>query len=230
MATSPIKNVDETVEALEYLAFFRNFAKLTFNQHVEAIYWKATDDHQQAKRALLIRDQDSQVTIVNKQLLLWFALQKFSQQTEDKISFAKGTADGDPYMISAKLQLVPTLKYKPDGTSTGYRQINVPHVDESRLGDFRNFHFVHGSVIRLYCFADKKQIKVLAIDEKEGNRAINHLLKLVQPEWLLGTAEEHGYTGKPPKDTDKPDLLGITSRCAQLHLSNPHGKLYRIFV
>jgi hypothetical protein len=228
--TAPIKDLDKTLEALEGLEFFRNFAKLAFNHHVNAIYWKATEEHKTAKRALLITDKDSQISIANKQLLLFFSLQKFTQQTEDKISFAKGTAEGDPDMIRAKIQLNPALKYMPDGSSTGYRYISVPHIDEAKLGEFRDFYFIHGSITRLYCFADKKQIKVLAIDEKEGNRAINELLKLVQPKWKLGTAEEHGYTGKPPKDIKDPALLGIKSHGAELQLSDAHGKLYKIFI
>jgi hypothetical protein len=228
--TAPIKDLEKTVAALEGLAFFRGFAQLAFNHHVNAIYWKATDDHKAAKRALLITNSDTQISIANKQLLLFFSLQKFTQQTEDKISFAKGTADGDPDMIRAKIQLNPALKYKADGSTVGYRYISVPHVDEARLGDLRDFYFIHGSITRLYCFADKKQIKVMAIDEKEGNRAINELLKLVQPKWKLGTAEEHGYTGKPPKDVKEPDLLGIKSQAAELQLSDAHGKLYKIFI
>jgi hypothetical protein len=230
MAKPPIADLEKTVESLEGLAFFRNFAKLIFNRHVEAVYWKPSEDHQQAKRALLITDKDTQISIANKQLLFFFSLQKFTQQIEDKISFAKGTADGDPFMIRAKVQLSPEKKYTSDGQSTGYRYISVPHVDEAKLGDFRDFHFVHGSICRLYCFADKKQIKVFAIDEKEGDRAINHLLKLVQSKWLLGTAENHAYTGKPPKDSESPELLNIKSHGQELQLSDVHGKMYKIFI
>lgn len=230
MSKPPIANLDQTVKDLEGLAFFRNFAALTFNRHVEAVYWKSTEDHKQARRALLIVDRDSQIAIVNKQMLFFFALQKLTQQVEDHISFAKGTAPIDPNMIRCKVVLRPTLLYKKDGTSVGNRSIVVPHVDESKLGELRDFHFIHGSTTRLYAFADKKQIKVIAIDEKEGNRAINQLLRIVNKNWLLGDAESHGYTGKPPEDMDKPDLYNIRSNATGLDVSDSTGELYRLLI
>jgi hypothetical protein len=229
MAT-PIANVEKTIENLEGVAFFRNFAKLTFNRHIEAVYHDASDTHKDARRALLITNKDTQISIANKQLLFFFSLQKFTQQTEDKISFAKGTADSDPNMIWLKVQLSPSLLYKSDGSPVGKRYIKIPHIDESKLGDLKNFKFTHGSVTRLYSFADKKQIKVKAIDETEGNRAINELLKLILDKWKLGTAEDHGYTGKPPKDVIKPDLEGITSKCHELHIHYPHERSITLFV
>ena len=228
--TDQLKNTEQTIANLEGLAFFRNFAKLTFNRHVEAVYHRNTEENIQARRALLITDKDTQISIANKQLLFFFSLQKFTQQTEDKISFAKGTAEKDPNMIRLDVQLSPSLLYTKSGTSVGKRYISVPHIDESKLGNFRDFTFIHGSITRLYCFADKKQIKVKAISEEEGNRAINQLLKLVQPEWILGTAEEHGFTGKPPKDMGKPLLDNIQSKCHELHIHYPNLKSITFFV
>jgi hypothetical protein len=228
--TSSIVNPERTIENLEGVAFFRNFAKLTFNRHIEAVYHNDSDEHKNARRALLITDKDTQISIANKQLLFFFSLQKFTQQTEETFSFAKGTADGDPNMVKLKVQLSPSLLYYPNGQSVGKRYLEIPHIDESKLGDFKNFTFTHGSVTRLYCFADKKQIKVKAIDEAEGNRAINELLKLVLNRWKLGTAEEHGYTGRPPKDAPSPKLLGITSKCHQLHVFHPYERPYTLFV
>lgn len=228
--SSPIVNSEKTIENLEGVAFFRNFAKLTFNRHVEAVYHDSSDSHKDARRALLITDKDTQISIVNKQLLFFFSLQKFTQQTEDKISFAKGTADSDPNMIWLKVQLSPKLLYTANGSPVGKRYIKVPHVDESKLGDLKNFTFTHGSVTRLYTFADKKQLKVKAISEDEGNRAINELLKLVLDKWKLGTAEDHGYTGRPPKDIVKPYLEGITSKCHELHIHYPNERSMTLFV
>lgn len=219
--TPPIKDLDKTVKSLEDLSFFRSFAAAAFNRHVEAVYYKNTDADKDAKRALLITPKDTQISICNKQLLFFFSLQKFTQQTEERISFAKGTDPIDPEMIRLKVQLSPALLYHKNGSPIGKRYISVPHIDESKLANLKNFTFTHGSTIRLYCFGDRKQIKVEAIDEAEGNRAINELLKLVRDDKKLGTAEEHGYTGKPPKDTTKPILHGIKSTANQLHIKYP---------
>jgi hypothetical protein len=230
MGTPPIKDLEKTVAALEGVAFFRNFAKLTFNRHVEAVYYKNSDTHTEARRALLITDKDTQISIANKQLLFFFSLQKFTQQTTEKISFAKGTAESDPNMIRARIQLSPSLLYTKTGSPVGKRYIQVPHIDESKLANLKNFTFTHGSVIRLYTFADKKQIKVQAITKEEGDRAINELLKLVQTEWNLGSSEEHSYTGNPPKDIEVPLLQGLTSRCHEIHVYYPYQRNLTIFV
>jgi hypothetical protein len=230
MTTPLIKDLDKTVAALEGVTFFRNFAKLTFNRHVEAVYHQNIDSHIEARRALLITDKDTQISIANKQLLFFFSLQKFTQQTTEKISFAKGTAAGDPNMIRMKVQLSPSLLYKKDGTPVGKRYISVPHIDESKLGNLNNFTFTHGIVTRLYCFADRKQIKVEAISETEANRVINELLKLVETKWLLGSSESHAYTGNPPKDIKLPDLYNVTSKCHELHIYYPNSRAITIFV
>lgn len=227
---SPIKDVDKTVEALTNLSFFRTFAQAAFNRHVQAVYWKDSDDHKDAKKALLITNQDTQISIANKQLLFFFSLQKFTQQTEETQYLTMGTALSDPDMIYLKVQLSPSLLYYPEGQSVGKRYIQVPHVDEAKLGNLKNFKFIHGSITRLYVFADRKQIKVQAIDENEGNRAINSLLELVLDKWKLGTAENHAFTGKPPKDKKTPRLQGVTSSCNELHIHYPRGKPITFFV
>ena len=228
--TDQLKNTEQTIANLEGLAFFRNFAKLTFNRHVEAVYYRNTEDNIQARRALLITDKDTQISIANKQLLFFFSLQKFTQQTEERISFAKGTAQKDPNMIRVKIQLSPKLLYGEDGQPLGKRYISVPNIDESKLGELRNFTFKHGSITRLYCFADRTQIKVCAFDEAEGDRAINAALKLVLSDKKLGTSEEHSFTGKPPKDTKTPLLMGVTSVCNELHLYYPNQRAVTLFV
>lgn len=230
MANPPIKNLEKTVENLENLAQFTNFAKLVFNEHVNAVYYKNSEEHVQAKKALLIKDRDSQISICNKQLLFFLSLQKLEQQVSDKFVLNSGNVDKDPSMITAEVKLNPSLKYKKDGTPTGTRQIKIPHVDESKLGNLRDFKFTHGKVAVIYSFADKKQIKVLSIDEKEGLRAINELLKIVDSKWLLGSAEEHCYMGKMPKDMKDGDLHGLTSKGTALHISDFHGKLYTVFI
>lgn len=225
-----LKKQEETIKALAELAAFKNFAKLTFNRHINSVYFKQSEAHIEARKALLITDADSQISIANKQLLFFFSLQKFTQQTTEKMSFAKGMAPKDPFMLRLKVQLSPSLLYKKDGTPIGKRYISVPHVDESKLGDLKDFTFTHGIVTRLYAFADRKQIKVEAISEDEGNRAINELLKLVEPQWKLGSAEEHGYTGKPPKDSTLPDLYGIKSKCYELHIYYPNTSAITLYV
>lgn len=219
-----LKNLEATKEAVSALKLLTKFAETAFNRHVEGVYYSNSEEHKLAKKALLITEKDTQLSIVNKQLLFFFSLQKFTQQTEERISFAKGTAPTDPEMIRIKVQLSPSLLYGKDGQPIGKRYISVPHVDESQLSNFKDFTFTHGSVTRLYCFADKKQIKVEAIDQNEGDKAINALLKLVQKEWKLGSSEEHSYTGRPPKDTTKPLLEGLTSKCNQLHIYYPNQK------
>jgi hypothetical protein len=228
--STPIANVEKTVENLEGLAFFRNFAKLTFNRHIEAVYHADSDTHKDARRALLITDKDTQISIANKQLLFFFSLQKFTQQTEETQYLTAGTVPSDPEMIYLKVQLSPSLLYFPNGQSVGKRYIQVPHIDESKLGNLKDFKFTHGAIKRLYVFADKKQIAVLAIDEAEGNRAINELLKLVLDKWKLGMAEDHAFTGKPPKDKAAPKLSGITSTCNELHVYYPHYRPLTLFV
>jgi hypothetical protein len=227
--TDLLKDPQKTIENLENLQQFKNFAKIAFNHHVNSIYYKNTEEHKQAKRALLITDKDSQISIANKQLLLFFSLQKFEQSVEEKLLYSKDMPN-DPEMISAKIKLNPSKKYTDDGKSVGCRYIKVPHVDESKLGNLRDFKFTHGNICRLYTFADKKQIKVYAISETEGNKAINALLELVQDKYKLGTAEEHGYTGIPPKDQKDVSLKGITSKGTAIHVSDKHGKLYSVFI
>lgn len=230
MSTPPIKDLDKTVAALEGVAFFRNFAKLIFNRHVEAVYYKNSDTHVEARRALLITDKDTQISIANKQLLFFFSLQKFTQQTEETQYLTSRTALGDPDMIYLKVQLSPSLLYFSNGSPVGKRYIQVPHIDESKLGNLKDFQFTHGAVSRLYVFADRKQIKVKAIDEKEADRAINELLKLVLDKWKLGNSENHAFTGKPPKDKSAPKLLGITSTCNELHVHYPYQRPLTFFV
>jgi hypothetical protein len=230
MANPPIKDLEKTVEALEGVAFFRNFAKLTFNRHVNSVYHQNSDSHIEAKRALLITDKDTQISIANKQLLFFFSLQKFTQQTEETQYLTSGTVPGDPEMIYLKVQLSPSLLYLPNGQSVGKRYIQVPHIDESKLGNLKDFKFTHGAVSRLYVFADRKQLKVKAIDEKEADRAINELLKLVLDKWKLGNSENHSFTGKPPRDKTAPKLLGITSVCNELHVHYPHQRALTLFV
>lgn len=230
MANSPIKDLEKTVAALEEVAFFRNFAKLTFNRHVNAVYHQNSDSHIEAKRALLITDKDTQISIANKQLLFFFSLQKFTQQAEETQFLTSGTVPGDPNMIYLKVQLSPSLLYFPSGQSVGSRYIKVPHVDESKLSNLRDFKFTHGAIRRIYVFPDKKQIKVIAIDEAEGDRAINQLLKLVLDKWKVGSSENHSFTGKPPKDKDDPKLIGITSKCNELHIFYPHHQPITLFV
>jgi hypothetical protein len=229
-ATRVLKDPEKTIVALENAQFSNSFAQATFNRHVEAVYWKDTAAHKDARRALLITDKDLILQRIEKQMIFFFSLQNFTQQTEEKISFAKGTAEGDPNMVRLKVQLSPSLLYKKDGTSVGKRYISVPHIDESKLGEFRNFRMVHGMIIRIYAFADKKQIKVLVKDEAEGDRVINELLRIIIPKWRLGTSEEHSYTGKPPKDVKDYDLVGITSKCHQLHVFHPHERPYTFYV
>jgi hypothetical protein len=228
--SSPIVNTERTIENLEGVAFFRNFAKLTFNRHIEAVYHDASDTHKDARRALLITDKDTQISIANKQLLFFFSLQKFTQQTEETQYLTQGFEMPDPNMIYLKVQLSPSLLYYPGGQSVGKRYIQVPHIDESKLANLKDFKFTHGAITRLYVFGDRKQIKVKAIDETEGNRAINELLKLVLDKWKLGSAEDHAFTGRPPRDKTAPKLLGITSTCNELHIHYPNEKMITLFV
>jgi hypothetical protein len=230
MATPKLKNIEKTVEKLTELDFFRNFAIVSFNRHVNAVYHLSTEEHVAAKRALLITISDTQISIANKQLLFFFSLQKFTQQTEETPYLTAQTELSDPNMVRVKVQLSPSLLYFPDGMSVGKRYIQVPHVDESKLHLLKNFKFTHGDVIRLYVFGDKKQIKVRAISVEEGNRAINELLKIVVEKKKKGTAEKHGYTGKLPEDKPPGRLLGITSTCNELHIYHPHERPWTLFV
>jgi len=227
---SQLKNERSVIAGLENIAFFRNFARLAFNRHIKAIYYKNDDTHKQAKRALLITSKDTQLSIVNKQLLFFFSLQKFAQQTEERVNIAKGLEDKDPNMVKLKIRLQPSKLYKLDGTMYGQRYISVPHIDESKLGNFRDFTFKHGMVIRLYVFSDKKQIKVFAFTETEGDRVINELLKLVRKDKLLGTSEQHSYTGRIGKDVKELDLTGITSKAVALLISHPYERPYTVYV
>jgi hypothetical protein len=228
--SAQLKNTDRTISALEDLTFFRNFAKLTFNRHVKAVYWKDDETHRNAKRALLITDKDTLLSIANKQLLFFFSLQKFAQAVEERIVIAKGMAEKDPNMVKLRLRMAPLKLYKPDGTKYGYRYFQVPHIDESKIGNLRDFTFKHGMVIRLYVFADKKQIKLFAFTETEGDRAINEILKLVDKKWLLGTSEQHSYTGRIGKDVPDGDLTGLTSKCNALLVQHPYEPPYTVFI
>jgi hypothetical protein len=233
--TKLIANFAKTKGKLEQVKLLLNFCKLTQNQHVYEVYSGAGETNEKAKQALLIHDDDNWPIIAVKILVFFLSLQKLQTSVTEIFTYHKGYVDKDPHMLNAEIILNPTKKYKKDQktgkqVSIGTRQINIPHVDESKLRELDNFSIVHGGVIRFYSFADKKQIKVMALDKAEGDRAINHLLKIVDKKWYLGTSEEHSATGEPPKDRKTPDLQGVTSKISAIDLGDHHGKLYRIFM
>lgn len=228
---SPIKDEAQLVSQLESLALLTNFAAKTFNQHITAVYWKQTKEHITAKESLLIKPSDTPPLITLKLLTFFLSLQKLETSVEEKVLLNQLFATPkDPDLVTAMVRLRPRLKYKPNGTPIGTRAIQVPHVDESKLLDLRGFTFVHGETVCLYTFADKKQIKVLAIDEQAGIEAIQKLLQIVLPRWILGDAKEHCYIGKFSPNTKKSDVHGVTSKITKIDVNLPDKSIYTVLM
>jgi hypothetical protein len=228
--TSPIKNEDKTIDNLEALKLLTNFAKLTFNDHIYSVYSGKSEANQKAKAALLIKDNDSMPIITNKVLLFFLALQKLETSVQEHYRVSTNFKEKDPEMIRGTIKLNPALKYNAKGNSVGTRQIEIPHLDESRIHELRGFQFKHGKTIVLYTFTSGKQIKLNAYDEAEGKKALATLIKLVDPKWLAGSVEDHAYIGKKGKDVPNGDLFGIVSKATAIHVSDLHGKLYTVFI
>jgi hypothetical protein len=234
-AVDLIVGIEKSVTKLEKLAQNKAFSKLAFNHHVASVYYKETAAHKQAKEALLIKDDDTLLMQINKKLDFFFCLQKFEQTMEEHLlinpKFAK---DSDPNAINIEVKLNPSLKYKKNKqghvTPVGTRQISIPHIDMAKLGNFRDFKFRHGNVKVVYIFADKKQINVRAYTKEDGLKAVNHLLKLVEDKWIVGTAENHCYIGMASESTAHGDLHGLYSKATALHVGNTHGKMWTVFI
>jgi hypothetical protein len=228
---SPVRDESKIVEQLESLALLTNFATATFNQHIAAVYWKKTKEHITAKTALTIKPSDTAPIISLKIQVFFLSLNKLDHAIEEKVLlnqlFAKPK---DPDIVTATIRLRPKTKYHKDGQPIGNRVISVPHIDESKLGDFRDFRFTHGEVKCIYTFADKKQIKVLALNEELGIEAIQRLLVIVDPKWILGTAKEHCYVGKFSPNTAKSVLHGVTSTAFKIEINPPEGSSYTLFL
>lgn len=234
VTNSPIKNVTQTTAELNNLQQLIAFSQLVFNRHVSDVYYKNSEEHKLAKAALLIRDNDTYPAINTKVSLFFLALQHLSNDVEEIIAVNSKFREKDPEAISGRIKLNPKKKYKKGENgkqiSIGCRYIEVPHIDESKLWELRGFTFIHGNCVCLYTFKDKKQIKVLAHTTEEGLKAVNHLLKIVDPKWKVGTAEEHCYTANGAKDMAKGDLHGITSKATGIHIGDIHGKKYTVFI
>ena len=221
----PIKNEAKTIEKLENLSAFTTFAKKVFNDHVESVYFKQSEEHKIARKALLVTNEDSQISIANKQLLFFLSLQNLAQNVNDIYQMDRSAAK-DAGMISARIRLVPRKLYDAEGKNRGYRYIKIPHVDESKLGNLRDFEFRHGNVTVLYNFADGSKLRLYTHDRASGDKAINALLTIVQDKWIQGTSEEHSYLGVPPKDRKKNEYQGEYSKGKALLVQNNHGSLY----
>jgi hypothetical protein len=220
----PLINVDTTIERLEGVELFRNFMRGTFNEYVKQCFYKNSPEHSIARKTLLITEKDTQISIANKQLAFWFTLQKFTQEREEKILIGKGFAikdDEDYSNIYAKVRLVPRNKFV-DGRNSGYRYIQIPHIDPAKLGNLRDFTFTFGREVLTYTFADKRKIKVKALTREIGHKTINKLLDLVLDDWKVGTSEEHSAPATVPNDIPDGDLHGRIANGTHLLVYN-HG-------
>lgn len=226
-----IQNKERTIQRLEDLAQFKSFAKLIFNQHVYSVYSKPTEENKQAKRALLIKDDDNHPIITSKILLFFLALQKLEQTVEEKLLINKVVSDEkDPNMITATVKLNPSKKYH-EGKSVGTRDIKIPHVDESKLAEFGSgVIYKHGNTKVIYTFSDKKQIKGNFFTKEDGFEFIESCLKIVKKDKILGKPSEHCYVAEMSKTTEKGILHGLSSRATALHLSDKKGKMYTMFL
>jgi hypothetical protein len=225
-----IANFEKTKTKLEDLKFLINFAKLVHNEHVYACYSGSGEINDLAKKGLLIRDTDNLPTIAIRILLFFLSLQKLEHGVTDIVAYAKGYKPTEPDILFGRVKLNPSKKYDEEKRSIGCRYVKVPHIDEAKIADLHGFSLAHGNVTRLYSFADGKQIKVKVISVTEGDRVINQLLKIVKKDWVIGSSEEHSFTGDPPKDVKDHKLKGITSRGTAIHLNDNHSDLYTIFL
>lgn len=227
----PLGNATKTLDRLEQLSLVKNFGIAAFNNHVNSVYYKNTEAHVIAKKALLLQPADSFPEMIFKQNIFFLALQKLEQSVEDKILINFPVAETkDESFKQGTVKLNPTLKYKKDGTPVGTRQIVIPHLDEANLYKLRDLEITHGNVTGLYTFRTKRQLKVRAISETEAIRVIEHILKAVIDSDKTGTAKEHTYIGRAPKTVKEGDLHGLKSFATAVDVADLHGVSYRVFI
>jgi hypothetical protein len=122
--------------------------------------------------------------------------------------------------------IVGELRLKPDrklvnGRKPGYYQIHIPHMVPAKWESLRGYEHHWGDLTMVYAFDSQRQIKINVIDEAAGHRAINHLLKAVEPGCLLGSSEQHSYIGKSAKDKPSARMTGQTGRANRIAIHYP---------
>lgn len=124
--------------------------------------------------------------------------------------------------------LVGQIRLKSDkklieGSPVGYSYLHIPHFLPEKWEVLAGYHQKMGNVIMIYPFADGRQIKVFVSSVGEGQRAIEHLLKAVDPSKLLGTAKRHCYKGAKAEDAKAHRLTGLDLKVNKVTVIYPNG-------
>lgn len=213
-----------------------NLARVLLNSRIDAV-WATPEDETQArlKEILTITPKDTINEVVLKTLIFFLDCDKLPSTTDEHFIVSDRKVPKEPLMLRSQCMMRPELRYaKNEATgqiySVGNRQIDIPHIVESRLTKLHGLHITYGQRKGLYIFDDGTQIKVNAITEVEAHRVINHCLLAVDPNWLKGPSEDHTYFGKPPKTAKKSPLHGIKADLQKVNIHNQHGKITALWV
>jgi hypothetical protein len=207
-------------EALSETQAQINLAARLLNAEVAEAYGKRTDDAGVRLKELLTIKEGKDTTVVATLKILNFYLCAGRLPGEAPPQELFGLAQRSYDVIVGQVRLKCDKKLVA-GKPCGYYRLNIPHFLPDRWEEVRDYHQEFGNLKVIYAFADKRQLKVSVSTEKEGHRAINHLLKAVDPSRLLGTAEDHCYTGRLPKNSKPHRLTGLTLKANRVRTIYP---------
>jgi hypothetical protein len=200
-----------------------NLSARNLNADVAEAYGQRSDETGQRLMELLtVRpEQDNAINVLLKMMNFYFGCNRVPSESLAADSFdqtGRALRTNDVIVGEVRLKLDKKLI---NGSPTGYYRVNIPHFLPDKIDEIRGYHHEFGSITVLYTFSDKRQIKVFVSNEAEGFRVINHLLKAVNPKFLLGTAEQHAYVAHAPKTRKPHRLTGMTGKANRLRVRNP---------
>jgi hypothetical protein len=196
---------------LEHLEGMVNLFAGEFNRQVMEAY--AGKDERVKNQVLVRPGQDTPIMVLLKAFYFYLVADRLPTAVVP-------SAESRMHRRMANI-IVGELRLKPDrklvnGRKPGYYQIHIPHMHPDKWETLRGYEHQWGNVTMVYGFDSQRQIKVNVIDEAAGHKAINHLLKAVDPEWLLGSSEQHSYLGKQAKDKPPARMTGQTGRANRI--------------
>lgn len=207
-------------ESLTYTQAQINLAARLLNAEVEEAYGKRKDEAgMKLKERLTINESKDTTGIVMLKILnFYLCAGRLPGEAPPQDLFGLAQRSYDVIVGQIRLRCEKKLIA---GKPCGYYRLNIPHFLPEKWEEVRDYHQEFGNLKVIYGFADKRQLKVSVSTEKEGHRAINHLLRAVNPSLLLGTAEEHCYTGRLPKNSKPHRLSGLTLKANRVRTIYP---------